>query len=73
VPQDVGIVHIATDDDVADWAGISSHRKRIGAAAVEWVISLLQSRQFGVPETALSTIVRGTWHEGWTLLTPKPK
>jgi LacI family transcriptional regulator len=73
VPQDMGIVHIATDDDVSDWAGISSHRKQIGAAAAEWVISLLQNRQFGVPETALNMVVRGTWHGGRTLLIPKPK
>ncbi len=73
VPQDIGVVHIATDDDVSDWAGISSHREKIGAAAVERVVALLQNRQFGVPETALNTLVRGTWHGGRTLLVPKPK
>ena len=73
VPHDIGVVHIATDDDVADWAGISSHRAKIGAAAVEWVVSLLQNRRFGVPETAMNTMVRGVWHGGRTLLVPKPK
>jgi LacI family transcriptional regulator len=73
VPQDMGVVHIATDDDVSDWAGISSRREQIGAAAAEWVISLLQNRQFGVPETAVNMVVRGTWHGGRTLIIPKPK
>jgi LacI family transcriptional regulator len=72
-PEDIGIVHLATDDDVSDWAGISSNRRAIGAAAVELVISLIQNRQFGLPATALNTSVHGTWHSGWTLLSAKKK
>jgi LacI family transcriptional regulator len=73
VPQDVGVVHIATDDDVPEWAGVNSKKREVGAAAAGWVISLLQNRQFGVPETALNIGIRGTWHPGKTLLIPKPK
>ena len=72
IPQDIGVVHIATDDDVNDWAGISSRREQVGAYAAEWVISLLQNRRFGVPETAVNMAIRGAWHEGWTL-SNKPK
>jgi LacI family transcriptional regulator len=71
VPGEVGVVHIATDDDVSDWAGICSNRKQIGAAAVELLVSLMQSRQFGVPKIALNTLIRGEWHPGRTLLLPK--
>ena len=73
VPGEMGVIHIATDDDVSDWAGICSHREKNGAAAAERVITLLQNRQFGVPEMAFNTMVRGTWHGGRTLLIPKPK
>jgi LacI family transcriptional regulator len=73
VPDELGVVHIATDDDVNDWAGITSKRREIGAAAAGWVISLLQNRQFGVPETAMNIGIRGTWHNGRTLLIPKPR
>jgi LacI family transcriptional regulator len=73
VPDDIGVAHIATDDDVSEWAGIHSKRREIGAAAVEKVISLLQNGQFGLPTTAMNTAIRGTWHGGRTLLTPKPK
>ena len=72
VPGDIGIVHLATDDDVADWAGIHSNRREIGAAAVERVIAQLQNRQFGIPETAVNLMIRGSWHPGRTLLIPKP-
>jgi len=72
VPDDIGIVHIATDDDVSDWAGINSHKRQIGALAAETLIALIQQRQFGIPEIARSTAIRGSWHSGWTLITPKP-
>jgi len=73
VPEDVGVVHLATDDDVSDWAGIHSKRREIGAAAAGWLVARLQNREFGVPETAVNLGIRGTWHNGQTLLVPKPK
>jgi LacI family transcriptional regulator len=73
VPEDVGIVHLATDDDVSFWAGIDTQRRDRGAFAVELVVSLMQARQFGIPKIARSTLVRGVWHGGETLLIPKPE
>lgn len=72
IPQDIGVVHLATDDDVADWAGINSNRRTIGATAVELTVALVRNRQFGVPATAPDTIIPGVWHSGRTLLIPKP-
>jgi LacI family transcriptional regulator len=73
VPRDVGIVHLATDDDVNSWAGICSNKREIGADAVKMVVSLLQTREFGLPKVAMNTYIRGAWHPGKTLLVPKPK
>jgi len=73
VPAEIGVVHLATDDDVSDWAGIYSNKRAVGTMATEWVVSLIQNRQFGVPKTASYTAVQGTWHPGRTLLIPKPK
>lgn len=72
MPQDIGVVHLATDDDVADWAGVNSNRRRIGATAVELAVSLVRNRQFGIPAIAPDTTISGTWHPGRTLLIPKP-
>ncbi|MDD5262284.1 MAG: LacI family DNA-binding transcriptional regulator [Methylacidiphilales bacterium] len=72
VPEDVGVVHLATDDDVSDWAGIFSNRREIGATTVELIVSLMHSRQFGIPKVAKNTAIRGSWHPGRTLLIPKP-
>jgi len=73
VPEDVGLVHLAKDDDVSDWAGIHSHKKEHGATAAGWVIALLQNNEFGVPKLSLDTLVRGRWCAGHTLLAPKSR
>lgn len=73
VPRDVGVTHLATDDDVADWAGICQRKRDIGAATAEMVISLLQNYRFGLPDPALDTFIQGQWHPGRTLLIPKPR
>lgn len=73
VPEQIGIVHLAIDDDVLDWAGIYSKKRETGRTAAELVISQIHNRQFGVPDTALDTILHGTWHNGRTLIVPKPK
>jgi LacI family transcriptional regulator len=73
VPGDVGVVHLARDNDVPDWAGIDSKRQQVGALAAERVINLLQNHQFGIPESPVSSMIRGTWVHGRTLLTPKRK
>jgi DNA-binding LacI/PurR family transcriptional regulator len=73
VPEDIGVVHLALDDDVSDWAGIHSNKREIGATAVELVISSLLNRRFGLPKVALTTLVRGSWRSGRTLLKPQAK
>jgi LacI family transcriptional regulator len=73
VPDDVGVVHLAQDHDVPDWAGIDSKRHQVGALAAERVINLLQNHQFGIPESPVTSMIRGTWVHGRTLRTPKGK
>ncbi len=67
IPEGVGVVHLAVDDDVSDWAGIYSDKREIGATAVEWVITLLQNHRFGLPRKAVTMQVRGSWQGGRTL------
>lgn len=67
VPEDIGIVHLALDDDVLDWAGIYSRRRETGATAVDWLVSLMRNQRFGVPKTPLDIVMRGCWRNGNTL------
>jgi len=67
VPDDVGIVHLGVDDDVLDWAGIHSRRRETGATTIEWLVSLMRNRQFGLPKTPLNILIQGSWQVGVTL------
>ena len=73
VPEDIGVVHLATDDDVLDWAGIYANKREVGRLAADKVVSLIQHRQYGVPAIASTTFVPGAWRLGSTLLVPKSK
>ncbi|WP_309383101.1 LacI family DNA-binding transcriptional regulator [Cerasicoccus frondis] len=68
IPEEIGIIHLATDDDVADWAGVCSNKRLIGATAIELLVSLMRNRQYGIPEFAVDTSIEGEWQDGWTLM-----
>lgn len=72
VPEEVGAVHLAMEDDCVDWAGIWANKREIGVATAELVISLVQNRQFGLPQIPRDITIPGVWHPGRTLLIPKP-
>ncbi len=72
VPEDIGVVHLALEDDCVDWAGIWQRKREIGAGAAELAISLVQNNRFGLPQVARDTLIPGYWKHGRTLLIPKP-
>jgi len=67
VPGDIACIHLGTDDDASDWAGINAQKRVIGAKAVEAVIARLHRGDFGPPQVDTKTLVRGSWHGGWTM------
>jgi LacI family transcriptional regulator len=67
VPGQIGVAHLAIDDDVLDWGGINSNRRIMGQTAVELVIGMLQNSQFGLPEFPADTLIKGSWRHGRTL------
>jgi LacI family transcriptional regulator len=73
VPEDVGLVNLAVDDDVLEWAGIHSRRRETGATAIDQLVSLIRNHQYGVPKTPLNILIRGSWQNGVTLRTKKEK
>lgn len=73
VPEDIGVVHLALEDDCTDWAGIWAHKREIGAMATDMVIARLQKNDFGIPSVRSNMLIPGRWNQGWTLLEPKPK
>ncbi|MFA6962699.1 MAG: LacI family DNA-binding transcriptional regulator [Opitutaceae bacterium] len=73
VPEDIGVFHTALEDDCVDWAGMWAHKREIGAAVAELVISRIQTHQPGLPVVPYDIMIPGRWHPGATLLIPKPK
>jgi DNA-binding LacI/PurR family transcriptional regulator len=69
VPEDVGLVNLAVDDDVLDWAGIHSRRREMGASVIDQLVSQMRNRQYGVPKTPIEIVIRGVWQNGNTLKT----
>jgi LacI family transcriptional regulator len=69
VPEEMAVAHLAVEDDVLDWAGIYANKRKIGRLAASKLVSLIQQRQFGVPDIASSEFVPGAWRPGRTVLT----
>ncbi|WP_081722328.1 LacI family DNA-binding transcriptional regulator [Geminisphaera colitermitum] len=67
VPQDIGVAHLALDDDCADWAGIWQNKREIGAQAVRQVIGMLHANERGIPKITHETFIHGEWRFGRTL------
>ncbi|MDR1279726.1 MAG: LacI family transcriptional regulator [Opitutaceae bacterium] len=73
VPRQVGVVHLALEDDCADWTGVWACKREIGAMAADAVIARMQKHDYGVPEIRSATLVPGRWQPGKTLLLPKAR
>lgn len=67
VPEDVGFVNLSLEDQGRKAAGIDIQSEVLGAAAVDLVISMLQSKNTGIPDHPHTVLVAGKWHKGTTL------
>lgn len=72
VPEQIGVVHLALEDDCKDWAGVWACKREIGEMAADAVIGKLQKHDYGLPLIRSDTLIPGRWHKGRTLLLPKP-
>jgi DNA-binding LacI/PurR family transcriptional regulator len=71
IPRDIGVVHLAIEDDVANWTGIWQRKREIGAETAELLISMLQNNRFGLPAVARDILIPGYWSRGTTLEIPR--
>lgn len=68
VPEDLGVAHLAVENDVLDWSGIWQRKLEIGMETAESVISMLQNHRLGLPEVAHDTLIQGYWNPGTTVI-----
>ena len=67
VPQDIGLVMLASPGLGSSASGIFQNGRMIGALALDTLISLVERNERGLPEQATTHMVEGQWNEGNTL------
>jgi DNA-binding LacI/PurR family transcriptional regulator len=68
LPQDVGLVHIGGYKPDPSIALIDQQPARVGAAAVDLLVSMFYTGERGLPANPIQIQVEGTWLDGPTLL-----
>ena len=63
VPENLGLASTSSLDGPSE-AGIDQHSDLIGQAAVETLIRLIHTHQFGLPDQPREVLVPGSWRDG---------
>lgn len=71
VPREVAFVHLWNPGLDGEFAGLYHHPPAIGAAAVDYLVSLIQRNERGVPASAHTLQLDASWSDGATALKTK--
>jgi LacI family transcriptional regulator len=71
IPRDVGYVDMFLEGD-SGYAGVRQNCERVGEVAMEILVSQLQQNIRGVPSIPTTTLVDGTWENGFSLPVGEP-
>ena len=66
VPGDVALATLDWNKDLRDWSGVDQESRRVGAAAIDIVVQLLQRNELGPPPHPFGLNIEGTWMDGKT-------
>lgn len=66
VPEDVGFAVLDWDPRQSHISGIRQNHRRVGAGAVDVLVSQINRNEFGVPENAQGILIEGEWVDGAT-------
>ena len=67
IPKDLGYVSLDTTSATSSVSGIDQRPRAWGIKAVDSVTSRIMRNEYGEPEVAFTTTVRGQWIEGKSL------
>lgn len=67
VPRDVAVVSAALQEGEPVLAGIAEASRAIGSAAADFLVSMLQRGEHGLPAVPQRVLLEGSWLEGKTL------
>ena len=68
-PRDLGLIQLERRRGCADWSGMEQHNDVTGEAAIDMLVSLLQSEEPGLPAFPRATLIGASWAEGNTTRT----
>ncbi len=66
IPEDVGLAHATRSADVSDWSGVDARADLVASAAIDLLVSQLQTGERGMSANPRKIFVDGTWCQGWT-------
>jgi len=66
-PDDIGYASVFVQSSFPELSGLNLNLPSHGPAAVDLVVSQLQSNESGIPLHPKTVIMQGVWHEGETL------
>lgn len=67
VPDDVGFVHLWNPDLTGTFAGLYHNPPAIGAAAVDFVVGMIQRNERGLPSIPQTLLMDAVWQPGATV------
>jgi LacI family transcriptional regulator len=67
VPKDIGLASLDWNEELPEWAGVNQESERVGAAAIDLLIQMLQRNELGVPKHPMGITIEGNWVDGKTL------
>ncbi len=73
IPQDAGLAFLELPRSISWACGIDRGGERIGAAAADLVVSMINRNERGVPETDNMTQIKGVWADGGSLRTQRAR
>ena len=71
VPADVGFAPLWNPDCSGQFAGIYHNTPAIGAAAVDFVVGMIQRNERGLPDAPQALMLEAYWQDGATVRTLK--
>lgn len=68
VPADISWVTLDWNENNSDCSGIDQNGKLVGSAAVDLVVSQINSYEMGIHKYCRGVVIEGTWKRGKTLI-----
>jgi LacI family transcriptional regulator len=67
VPRDVGFAHLWNPDQSGKYAGLYHNPPALGAAAVDFLVAMIQRNERGIPAIPQTLLLEPTWVDGASL------